>query len=141
MDLDPSYTLTYMNQYRAKYSNLSPHGVVVGAVFRYFDDPKFGKFSTVQEYQIESGRYRADVVLQDEKGQLATIVECMVNEYIPAITMTHLKEHFRRSGAQFGLLATGTDLSKWIFFRILGDEITEITRSQFEEGVLESGSS
>ena len=119
MDLDPSYTLTYMNQYRAKYSNLSPHGVVVGAVFRYFDDPKFEKFSTVQEYQIESGRYRADVVLQDEKGQLATIVECMVNEYIPAITMTHLKEHFRRSGAQFGLLATGTDLSKWIFFGYL----------------------
>ena len=138
MNLDPSYTRTYMNQYRAKYSNLSPHGIVIGAVLRYFDTPKFEKFSTVQEYQIESGHYRADVVLQDEKGQLATIVECMVNEYIPGNAMTYLKEHFRRSGAQFGLLAIGPDNSKWIFLKILENEITTITRSEFENTLVES---
>ena len=141
MSLDPNYTRTYMSQYRAKYSNLSPHGVVVGIVLRYFNDPKFEKFSAVQEYQIESGRYRADVVLQDEKGQLTTIVECMVNEHIPESTMTHLKEHFRHSGAQFGLLAAGPELSRWTFLKILENEITGITRSQFEEEFVESGSS
>lgn len=139
MSLDPNYTRTYMNQYREKYSNLSPHGVVVGTVLRYFNDPKFEKFSTVQEYQIESGRYRADVVLQDEKGQLSTIVECMVNEYIPESTMTYLKEHFRRSGAQFGLLAIGPDISKWTFWKLEG-EMSQITPSQFEVGIVESGS-
>ena len=139
MSLDPNYTRIYMNQYRAKYSNLSPHGVIVGIVIRYFNDPKFEKFSTVQEYQIESGRYRADVVLQDEKGQLTTIVECMVNEHIPASTIIHLKEHFRHSGAQFGLLAAGPELSRWTFLKILENEITEITRSQFEEELVESG--
>ena len=141
MNLDPGYTLTYMNQYRTKYSNLSPHGAVVGVVRRYFNDSKFEKFSTKLEYQIESGHYRADVVLKDEKGQLTIIVECMVNEYIPTITMTHLKEHFRRSGAQFGLLAAGIDFSNWTFFRMLEDEFTEITRSQFEEELLAVGSS
>ena len=141
MSLDPNYTRTYMSQYRAKYSNLSPHGVVVGIVLGYFNDPKFEKFSAVQEYQIESGRYRADVVLQDEKGQLTTIVECIVNEHIPESTMAHLKEHFRHSGAQFGLLAAGPELSRWTFLKILENEITGITRSQFEEELVESGSS
>lgn len=139
MSLDPNYTRIYMNQYRAKYSNLSPHGVIVGIVTRYFNDPKFEKFSTAQEYQIESGRYRADVVLQDEKGQLTTIVECMVNEHIPESTIIYLKEHFRHSGAQFGLFATGPELFRWTFLKILENEITEITRTQFEEELVESG--
>ena len=141
MDLNPDFTRDPKNQPISKSSKFFHDTIVVGAVLRYFNDPKFEKFSTTREYIIGSDRYEADIVLHDGEGQLAVVVECKVNEYIPAITMTHLKERFRRSGAQFGLLTAGTDLSKWTFFRILGDEITEITRSQFEEGVLESGSS
>ena len=137
MDLDPNYTRSPRNQPISRHSRQFHDTIVVGAVLRYFNAPKFEKFSTVQEYQIESGRYRADVVLQDEKGQLSTIVECMVNEYIPKSTITYLKENFRRSGAQFGLLAIGPDTSKWTFWK-LGDEMSEITRSQFEAGVMAS---
>ena len=141
IDLNPDFTRDSKNQPISKHSKLFHDTIVVRAVLRYFSDPKFEKFSTVQEYIIASDRYRADVVLHDEEGQLVVIVECKVNEYVARSAIAQLREYLRRSGAQFGLLAVGTNLSKWTFFRILGGEITEITRSQFEEGVLESGSS
>ena len=46
MDLDPSYTRAYISRRETKYSNLSRHGTVVGAVQHYFDDPRFERFST-----------------------------------------------------------------------------------------------
>ena len=141
IDLNPDYTRSTRNQPISRHSKLFHETIVVEAVLRYFNEPKFEKFSTVQEYIIASDRYRADVVLHGEEGQLVVIVECKVNEYVARRAIAQLGEYLRRSGAQFGLLAVGTDLPKWTFFRILGGEITEITRSQFEEGVLESGSS
>ncbi|MYH80476.1 hypothetical protein F4009_11105 [Candidatus Poribacteria bacterium] len=75
------------------------------------------------------------------RKSLAVIVECKVNERIPRSTLNRFKEYFRHSNAQFGLLAVGTDLAKWTFFQILEGEIAEITRSQFEKGLIEFGSS
>lgn len=140
MDLDPSYTRAYMSRRDAKYSNLSRHGIVVGAVQHYFDDPKFGKFSTALECRIGSGSYRADVVVYDEGRQLTVAVECMRIGYIDKKIKDRLKEYFRHSDAQFGILAADTDPSKWTFLRMLGNEINEVNRSQFEEGLVGSGS-
>ena len=134
--LNPDFTRDSKNQPISNYSKLFHDTIVVGAVLRYFSDPKFEKFSIAQE-DVAEPDYGADVVLHDEKGQLAVIVECKVNEYIARRTIARFKEYFRRSDAQFGLLAAGTDLSKWTFFRILGDGITEITRSQFETEIVE----
>lgn len=141
MDLDPNYTRSYMNRREAKYSNQSRHGIVVGAVQHYFDDPKFGKFSTALEHRIGSGSYRADVVIYDEGGQLTVAVECMRIGYIDERTKDQLKEYFRHSDAQFGILAADTDSSKWTFLRMLENEIDEVNRSQFEEELMGSGSS
>lgn len=142
MELDPDYTQDYMKRREAKYTNLSRHGCVVETVLHYFDDPKFRNFSTTLEYRIEPGPYIADVVLHDvEGGQLVVIVECKVNESIPKSTIAMLKRVFKSSDTQFGLLAAGTNHTKWTFFKTLGGEVTEITRSEFETGVVESDSS
>ena len=141
MDLNPDYTRSPRNQPISRHSMLFHDAIVVEAVLRYFNGPKFEKFSTVQEYITGSDRYRADVVLCDEERQPIVIVECQINEYIASRAAAQFKEYFRRSDAQFGLLAVGTNLSKWTFFRILGNGITEITHSQFEEELVEFGSS
>ena len=133
MDLDPDYTRSPRNQPISRHSMLFHDTIVVEAVLRYFNDPKFEKFSITQEGITGPDRYRADVLLYDEEGQLVVIVECKVNEHIARRTIVQFKEYFRHSDARFGLLTAGTDISKWTFFRILGDEITEINRSQFEE--------
>ena len=141
MDLNPDYTRSLRNQPISRYSMLFHDTIVVEAVFRYFNEPKFEKFSITQEDITGPDQYRADVLLYDEEGQLVVIVECKVNEYIARRSIIQFKEYFRRSDAQFGLLAAGTAISKWTFFRILGSEITEITRSQFETELVEFGSS
>ena len=140
MDLNPNFTRDLKNQPVSNYSKMFHDAIAVGAVLRYFNDPKFEKFSITQEDITGPDRYRADVLLYDEEGQLVVIVECKVNEHIARRTITQFKEYFRHSDARFGLLTAGTDISKWTFFQILGDEITEINRSQFEEGLVGSGS-
>ena len=140
MDLNPYLTRDSKNQPISEYSKLFHDTIVVGAVLRYFNDSKFEKFSIAQE-DIAERDYGVDVVLYDGEGQLAVIVECKINEDIARRSIIQFKEYFRRSDAQFGLLAAGTAISKWTFFRILGSEITEITRSQFETELVEFGSS
>ena len=140
INLNPDFTRDSKNQPISKYSKLFHDTIVVGAVLHYFNDPKFRKFSIAQE-DIAEPDYGVDIVLHDEKGQLAVIVECKINEYITRSAVARFKRYFRRSYARFGLLAAGTDLSNWTFFQILGGEITEITRSQFEGGLVEFGSS
>ncbi len=140
MNLNPDYIRSRRNQPISRHSKLFHDTIIVEAVLHYFKDPKFEKFSAEQE-DITVRDYGADVMLHDEEGRLVIIVECKVDEYVARPTMAQFKRYFRNSGAQFGLLAASTDFSNWTFFRILGDEITEITRSQFEEGLVELGSS
>ena len=116
-------------------------GIVIGAVLRYFNGPKFNKFSTVLEYNIGSGLYRADVGLLNEEGQLAVIVECKRIGYAVKTGIDQLYGYLRGSDAQFGIFAADTDPSKWAFLRMLGSEIHEVSDSQFEEELVGYGPS
>ncbi len=135
MKLAPDYTRAYIERQKTKYLPRSPHGVVVNKVLHYFEDPMYDKLSTAQEYRLSSDPYRADVVLQDEEGQLVVIVECKVHDYIHENTLAMLKRFFVVSNAPFGLLAAGTDISKWFFYKTSDGEMIEISRSEFETGV------
>ena len=119
------------------YASLPHEGIVVGAVLRYFNTPRFKGFFTRREYEIKIGSSpcRADVVLCDSQEELAAIAECKRIGYIGERGMAQLKDYLRHGGVQFGLFAAHTDPSAWTFCK-LGNEITEITRSQFEAGVL-----
>lgn len=119
------------------YAALPHEGIVVGAVLRYFNAPRFEGFFTKREYEIKIGSSpcRTDVVLCDSQEQLAAIAECKRIGYIGERGMAQLKDYLRHGGVQFGLFAAHTDPSEWTFWK-LGNEITEITRSQFETGVL-----
>ena len=127
------------------YRNLGEYageGIVVGAVLRYFNSPKFEKFSTLQEHNVGSDSHRiVDVALLDRSERLAAIAECKRIGYIGKEWLAQLTEYCRQGDVQFGLFAADTDPSKWTFLRILEDRIIEITRSQFEEELVESGSS
>ena len=123
MVLDPNYTRSPRNQPISRHSMQFHDTIVVGAVLRYFNEPKFEKFSIAQEGITGPDRYRADVLLHDEEGQLVVIVECKVNEDIARGVINHFKEIFRHSDARFGLLTAGTDISKWTFFAYLEMEL------------------
>ena len=117
------------------YASVLHEGIVVGTVLRYFKE--FEGFSIEREYKIQIGTSpcRADVVLCDSEGELAAIAECKKIGYVGESGITQLKDYLRHGGVQFGLFAADTDPSKWTFWR-LGNEITRITRSQFEIGVV-----
>ena len=115
-------------------------GIVVGAVLRYFNGPKFHTFSTAQEHNIGSGLHRVDVALLNEKGHPAAIAECKRIGYVGKGGVTQLTEYCRRSDTQFGLFAADIDPSKWTFLKILGNKIAEIDRSEFEMEIVKFGS-
>ena len=119
------------------YASLPHEGIVVGAVLRYFDTPRFEGFFIKREYEIQIGSSpcRADVVLCDSEGQPAAIAECKRIGYIGERGTAQLGDYLRHGHVQLGLFAAHTDPSEWTFWK-LGNEITEITRSQFEAGVL-----
>ena len=141
MNLNPDYTRVSRNQPISKHSRLFHEGIVVNAVVHYFNEPKFEKFSTAREYIIGSSRSRADVVLHDEEGRLAVIVECKRIGYVGREGIVQLAEYCRHGDVQFGIFATDIDPSKWTFLRIRENEIIEIRRSEFETEVVGSGSS
>ena len=117
------------------YASVLHEGIVVGTVLRYFKE--FEGFSIEREYKIQIGSSpcRADVVLCNREGQLAAIAECKKIGYVGESGITQLKDYLRHGGVQFGLFAADTDPSKWTFWK-LENEITKITRSQFETGVI-----
>lgn len=57
---------------------MTPEGIVVEEVVRYFSDPMFQKFSIEKEYPIQMGsdNRRADVVLVDSADRLVAVAEC-----------------------------------------------------------------
>ena len=123
----------------SKYSERFHEDIVVNAVLRYFNSSKFERFSTVQEHNVGSGSYgRVDVALLDRSGRFAAIAECKRIGYVGKEWLAQLTEYCRQGDVQFGLFAADTDSSKWTFLRILENRIIEITRSQFETGLVES---
>ena len=136
-NLKPDDTQAHVYRGLGEYAG---EGIVVGAVLRYFNDSKFEKFSMVQEHNVGSDSHgRVDVALLDRNGQLAAIAECKRIGYVGKEWLAQLTEYCRQGDVQFGLFAADMDPSKWTFLRILEDRIIEITRSQFEAGLVESG--
>lgn len=140
MDLNPDYMRSPSNQPISRHSRVFHEGIVIDAVLSYFNDPKFEKFSTAREYIIGSSGYRADVVLHDKEGRLVVIAECKRIGYVGREGIVQLTEYCRHGDVQFGIFATDIDPSKWTFLKIGENEIIEISRSEFEEEVVGSGS-
>ena len=115
-------------------------GIVVGAVARYFDTPKFASFSTKREYEIRFGANgnivgRADVVLLNSEGNPVAIAECKKIGYDGNDGIVQLESYINPTVAKLGLFADNTDPYEWTFLK-RNDERTrydEISRSQFEK--------
>ena len=123
------------------YSGLGKYageGIVIGVVLRYFNGRKFKYYSTALEYNV-GGHNKADVVLLNDGGKPTVIVECKRVGYDSKIGISQLTEYMIRSNIKLGVFAADLAPSRWTFLKILGDEITEISRSEFETAVVESG--
>ena len=121
---------------------MTPEGIVVAAVERYFSQPKFQKFSTKQEYQIKMGsdKRRADVVLMNSKGNLAAIAECK-RPGVEGDGIDQLKSYLSATDTSLGIFANSTEPDSWNFYENLGrNRFREITtRSKFEKRVVKGG--
>ena len=100
---------------------MTPEGIVVAAVERYFSQPKFQKFSTKQEHQIKMGsdKRRADVVLMNSKGNLAAIAECK-RPGVEGDGIDQLKSYLSATDTSLGIFANSTEPDSWNFYENLG---------------------
>ncbi len=121
------------------YAQVDHEGIVVGAVMRYFDTPKFANFSTKREYEIRFGAGgnivgRADVVLLNSEENPVAITECKHIGYDGNDGIVQLEGYISPTVAKLGLFADDTDPYEWTFLK-KNDEhyrFDPITRSQFE---------
>lgn len=90
-----------------------------GAVIRYFNTPRFEKFSTEREYVVQefSRRGRADIVLLDKDSVPAAIAECKRIGSVENNGIDQLKSYLNASGTELGLFANDTDPYEWIFVK------------------------
>ena len=120
---------------------MTPEGIVVAEVEQYFSQPKFQKFSTKQEYQIKMGsdKRRADVVLINNKGNLAAIAECK-RQGVEANGIDQLKSYLSATDTPLGIFANTTEPDSWNFYENLGkNRFREISaRAEFEKRVVKS---
>ncbi len=114
-------------------------GIVVGAVMRYFDTPKFASFSTKREYEIRFGAGgniigRADVVLLNSEKNPVAIAECKRIGYDGNDGIVQLEGYINPTVAKLGLFADNTDPYEWTFLKRNDERIRydPINRSQFE---------
>ncbi len=120
------------------YARLTYEGIVVGAVQRYFDAPKFASFSTKREHEIRFGRYirgRADIALLNSRGRPEAIAECKrIGNDNRSDGIEQLVAYLNGSGAKLGLFADDTDPYEWTFLKGNDalNEYDEISRFQFE---------
>ena len=116
---------------------MTPEGIVVEEVDRYFSDPRFQKFSIEKEYPIQMGsdNRRADVVLVDSAGRLVAIAECK-RVGVEGQGLDQLKSYLSATDTRFGLFANSTHPAAWDFYENLGrNEVRSMTRSEFEKRV------
>ena len=118
-------------------AHLTSEGIVVGAVMRYFDSPRFAKFSTKREYGVNWGankKGRADIALLNSEKNPVAIAECKKIGYDGSGGIVQLEGYINPTVANLGLFADNTDPYEWTFLR-RNDErnrYDEITRAQFE---------
>ena len=118
---------------------MTPEGIVVEEVDRYFSNPKFQKFSIEKEYPIQVGstRCRADVVLLNSAGRLVAIAECK-RVGVEGQGLDQLKSYLSATDTRFGLFANSTHPAAWDFYENLGrNQVRSMTRSEFEERVVD----
>ena len=117
-------------------AHLTSEGIVVGAVMRYFDSPRFSNFSTKREYTITWGtkKGRADIALLNSEKNPVAIAECKRIGYDGNDGIDQLESYINPTVAKLGLFTDSTDPCKWIFLKRNDEEnkYDEITRSQFE---------
>ena len=112
---------------------------VVESVIEYFSEPKFAKFSTLRECEIQMGKIhsRADIVLCDTEGNFIAIAECKLQaslNYGP----DQLQSYLCATDTSFGIFASETNRDSWIFYENLRhNRFRQIERSDFEKRVLE----
>ena len=117
---------------------MTPEGIVVEAVVRYFSDPRFQKFSIQTEYPIQMGsdNRRADVVLVDSANRLVAIAECK-RVGVEGQGRDQLKSYLSATATRFGIFANSTYPAAWDFYENLGrNQVRPMTRSEFEEQVV-----
>ena len=118
-------------------AHLTSEGIVVGAVMRYFDSPRFAKFSTKREYGVNWGankKGRADIALLNSEKNPVAIAECKKIGYDGSGGIVQLEGYINPTVAKLGLFADNTDPYEWTFLT-RNDErnrYDKITRSQFE---------
>ncbi len=118
---------------------MTPEGIVVKEVQRYFSQPKFQKFSRDTEYPVQMGsdNRRADVVLVDNKGDLIVIAECK-RLGVEGNGINQLKSYLSATDTSLGIFANGIEPDSWNFYENLGkNRFREIvTRSEFEKRIV-----
>lgn len=118
---------------------MTPEGIVVEAVVRYFSDPRFQQFSIETEYQIQMGsdNRRADVVLLNSAEDLVAIAECK-QVGVEGHGLDQLKSYLSATATRFGIFANSTNPADWDFYENLGrNQVRSMTRSEFEERVVD----
>lgn len=111
---------------------------VVESVIEYFSEPKFAKFSTLRECEIQMGKIhsRADIVLCDTEGNFIAIAECKLPaslNYGP----DQLQSYLCATDTSFGIFASETNRDSWIFYENLRrNRFRQIERSDFEKKIL-----
>ena len=120
---------------------MKPESEVVEEVVRYFsEDSKFKRFSVEREYpvQIGSDNRRADVVLIDEDGNPAAMIECKKIGY-QGSGREQLESYLSATNTPLGVFANSIAPDDWQFYGNLGrNRFEEMTRSQFESRVLKT---
>ena len=117
---------------------MTPEGIVVEEVVRYFSDPRFQKFSIQKEYPIQMGsdNRRADVVLMDGADRLVAVAECK-RVGVEGQGLDQLKSYLSATDTRFGIFANSTNPAAWDFYENLGrNQVRPMTRSEFEERVV-----
>ena len=116
-------------------TDMTPEGIVVEEVVRYFSGPRFQKFSIEKEYPIQMGSVnrRADVVLVDSADNLVAIAECK-RVGVEGQGLDQLKSYLSAKDTRFGIFANSTYPAAWDFYENLGgNRVRRMTRSEFEE--------
>ncbi len=116
---------------------MTPEGIVVEEVVRYFSDPGFQKFSIKREYPIQMGsdNRRADVVLIDSADNLVAVAECK-RVGGEGRGLDQLKSYLSATDTRFGIFANSTNPAAWDFYENLGrNQVRPMTRSEFEKRV------
>ena len=119
------------------YAQVHHEGIVVGAVVRYFEAPRFVNFSIEREYRIQLGANkegRADIALLNSEKNPVAIAECKRIGYDGNDGREQLESYLNAKRTDLGLFADNTDPCEWAFLK-RNDErnrYDKITRSQFE---------